>query len=95
MQYVCRKNKIMKANLTAYEAEVRMKRAWEWFWKTEPEKCDGSKNPRWETFRRIRDRLRPFRLPLTVRLECALIGLTGGKQQLSVASRAELKANIE
>jgi len=91
----------MKKNITPIEAEKRMAIAWNWFWKTEPKACDGSKNPRWETFRRIRDRLRPYRLPLSVRLEAALCGISGGlhdkktgRCRLSVSALNTIDANI-
>ena len=65
--------------LTYLQAERRANRAWLWLMKTEPKFGSGENNPRWETFRRIRDRLRPFRLPLSFRIELDLVQMVKGK----------------
>jgi hypothetical protein len=70
---------------TYREAEVRMHRAFEWLMRHETE--------RWERFRRVRDRLRPYRMPLRYRVELSLNGLAGGGCNLSDDTLAFLRAN--
>ena len=66
----------MNGRITCGQAEVRAMRAFRWLMVTEPPPGEGD-NPRWEKFRKIRDRLRPYRMPLRVRLDVALAGLAG------------------
>jgi len=66
----------MNYRITCGQAEVRIRRAFRWLMATEPLPGKGD-NPRWETFRKIRDRLRPYRMPLRLRLDLALAGLAG------------------
>ena len=63
----------MNEMLTRGQAEARMGRAFRWMMKAEPP--GQGDNPRWAKFRRIRDRLRPYRLPLRARVGLALAGL--------------------
>ena len=60
------------------QAEIRAHRIFEWLMKTEPPVGKGG-NPRWHAFERLRDRLRPHRLPLQIRVELALTGMAGAK----------------
>ena len=60
----------MKPGITYGEIEVRLKRAFRWLLHDE----EG----RWKRFAAIRDRYRPYRLPLQWRLEYALSGMCGG-----------------
>ena len=67
-----------------------MGRAWQWLMKTEPAKGD---NPRWKAFKKMRDRLRPFRLPLSVRVEAILCGMSGAR--MSESGMTALRGNIK
>ena len=78
-------------NITWVQAEKRMLQAWNWFMKTDEPMGNGKINPRWETFRLIRDRLRPYRMPLKWRIEMALCGLSGNN--LSSSTLTEMKDN--
>ena len=80
----------MKSIPSIYQAEIRIGRAWQWLMKTEPARGD---NPRWKTFRRIRDRLRPFRLPLSTRVEAILCGMSGSR--MSESATMLLKENLK
>jgi hypothetical protein len=61
--------------ITCGQAEIRMNRAFQWLMATEPPQGVLGDNPRWTTFCRIRDRLRPYRLPLQARISLCLFGL--------------------
>lgn len=65
----------MKKIPTFYEAEIRSHRCFLWLMKTEPQE---GHNPRWETYRKLRDRLRPHRMPLIQRISLSLAALSGG-----------------
>ena len=65
----------MKKIPNFYEAEIRSHRCFLWLIRTEPKEGD---NPRWETYRKLRDRLRPHRMPLIQRLHLSLAALSGG-----------------
>ena len=69
----------MKKIPNFYEAEIRSHRSFRWLMKTEPSEVGN--NPRWETFRKLRDRLLPYRMPLIQRLTLALVALSGGKYE--------------
>ena len=77
-------------NPTMFQAEIRSHRAFRWLMKTESKTGD---NPRWNTFRKLRDRLRPFRMPLVQRITLALVALSGGKYEEMVDP--EMQADIE
>lgn len=72
----------MKKIPTMLQAEIRAHRCFLWLMKTEP--TGVGNNPRWETFRKLRDRLLPYRMPLIQRLTLALVALSGGKYEKMV-----------
>ena len=76
---------------TMFQAEIRSLRAFRWLMKTEP-KGFGD-NPRWATFRKLRDRLRPFRMPLQQRITLSIVALSGGSYKKMVDP--EMQADIE
>ena len=81
----------MNRRITCGHAEVRINRAFNWLMATEPPPGKGD-NPRWETFRKIRDRLRPYRMPLRLRLDIALAGLAG-KTSLDEETTLQVRKN--
>lgn len=70
--------------------EKRMKNAWNYLMRTEPDDFNGF-NPRWDRFKAIRDRLRPLRMPLRWRLEIGLCNMVNGK--VSKDTMNEIMAN--